>query len=157
MNAQPLMERPKTKLREELDTLAEASEGYLSPRSVVKWAEQHPDSALHAKFEWDDSKAAQKYRLSQARQIIRVHVETVVENGQNTRAFVSLQKDRVPERGYKALRDVLDDPVERRILVAQARRELARLRQKYAILEELGGVWDAIDAADSAAEMKEAG
>lgn len=43
----------------------------LTPSSVVKEAEPE-DAPLHPAFEWDDSEAANQYRLQQARSLIRV-------------------------------------------------------------------------------------
>ena len=40
--------------------------GLLDPRRVVDYA-RDPDTALHSKFEWDDSLAAEQRRLRQAR------------------------------------------------------------------------------------------
>lgn len=45
-------------------------DGRLMPADVVK-AARDEDSPLHSSFEWDDTEAAQKYRLHQARALIR--------------------------------------------------------------------------------------
>lgn len=47
-----------------------AKHGQLTPELVVEEA-QRPKSPLHQYFEWDDSAAAVKYRLEQARTLIR--------------------------------------------------------------------------------------
>ena len=52
--------------------------GRLTPEQVVDAAASE-DSALHECFTWDDSEAAAKWRLDEARAIIRsVRIETVV-------------------------------------------------------------------------------
>lgn len=147
----PFVEKPKTKLRAEIDTLINEGGGYLSPHRMVEWAREHPESTLHKRFQWDDKKAADAYRLSQARHLIRVHVEQVAESGAKVRAFVSLERHRMPDEGYQALRSVLDDPLERRLLVEQAKRELQRWREKYGILEELQSIVEAIEKGGGAA------
>src|SRR5690606_1315589 len=57
----------------ELERIREANDGRLRPEDVVVSA-QKQDSPLHAIFTWDDSKAANEYRLSQARRLIRLVV-----------------------------------------------------------------------------------
>ena len=61
----------KSKVSQELEEIRKRHIGILRPRDVVKYAE-NPDTALHDKFEWDDSLAGAKYRLQQAAEIIRI-------------------------------------------------------------------------------------
>ena len=116
----PFLDRPKTQLREEIESLIQEGGGYVSPHRVVEWARTNPESALHRRFQWDDAKAAAAYRLQQARAIIQVHVETVAETGAKTRAFVSLERHRNRDEGYQSLRDILDDPIEHIARIAEA-------------------------------------
>lgn len=44
--------------------------GCITPEAVVKAAE-NPNSPLHGLFEWDDAIAGHKYRVEQAREVIR--------------------------------------------------------------------------------------
>ncbi|HAZ61006.1 MAG TPA: hypothetical protein DCY89_05470 [Gammaproteobacteria bacterium] len=53
----------------ELSRIADAT-GALTPALVVE-AATDPESPLHDAFDWDDSAAAHKYRLVQARSMIR--------------------------------------------------------------------------------------
>jgi len=62
------------KIGEELSTLGEAIE----PSAVVKKA-KNKKAELHKCFEWDDTKAAEEYRLNRAREIMRM-ITVVVEN-----------------------------------------------------------------------------
>lgn len=62
---------------ERLQRLAELGGGVLTPDAVVNDAKS-AKSPLHRYFEWDDKKAADRYRLEQARELIRsvkVHIE----------------------------------------------------------------------------------
>jgi hypothetical protein len=66
-------------IRIELEKLQH--EGRLNPDNVIE-AAKDPNNVLHKRFEWDDSIAAQKYRLEQAEQLIKrvklnVRYETV--------------------------------------------------------------------------------
>ena len=49
--------------------LIEKSHGEVTPNLIVQFAKR-PDSALHAYFEWDDHKAAEKDRLHTAGRIV---------------------------------------------------------------------------------------
>jgi hypothetical protein len=75
--------RPRTEFKvdaqvagEELAKIKGHNSGDLTPEMVVK-AAQDVKSPLHAVFEWDDAKAAQEQRLTQARLLIRSVVVTV--------------------------------------------------------------------------------
>jgi hypothetical protein len=65
----------------------------LRPKAVVDAArnKKHP---LHPHFEWDDSVAAEAYRVDQARSLIRI-VRVISEETQDgtERAFISVKQD----------------------------------------------------------------
>lgn len=110
----------------------------LDPAVVVAWAKKHPTSALHARFTWDDSKAAREHRLWQARQII-TEVEVTYADGRVRQVYVSP----VPMRrrgGYLSLVDVLSEAGRRRQFLEQALAEYERANLKYEDLAELAGV-----------------
>lgn len=131
-------------LRDELEQIKSQHGGLLRPIDIIAWAKAHPKSALHTRFEWDNTKAAHEYRLEQARRIIRVQVTTIASV--DTRMFVSVKEQRkLPEGGYHSIEDALDDPDLYQQLLQEARLELNRLRRKYRRLEELQSVWEAID------------
>lgn len=122
-----------------------AGEGRLTPKDLVE--ESRPDDApLHGEFEWDDRAAAEAYRESQARYIIR-SIEVVVQHdgedvGQ-TRAFVALQDGGPCE--YTPIDVVMSDDSRRQELLRRALSELACFKQKYRSLTELSRVFDEID------------
>lgn len=108
---------------------------------LVDWAKRHPDSALYKAFEWDDTIAAQQYRLQQAAQLIRLHISK--EEG--VRTFVSLSVDRVTGGGYRHVQDVVKDTDLRTVMVADALAEFQRVRMKYRHLQEFVKVFEAVD------------
>jgi len=129
---------------EELNQLAESNGGLLKPFDVVTFA-MNPKTALHSKFQWDDSEAAHQYRLWQARTLIRCTVKVLPKVNVEYRAFVSLKSDRAnPGGGYRTTSSVLSRKDSRHALLEQALAELEAIRQKYKGIEELVEVFDAI-------------
>lgn len=124
-------------IREELLQI-KGTNDLLLAEDVVSWAAKHPSSALYSSLEWNNKKAADKYRLWQARQLIAIHV--ISEDGD--RRLVSLSIDRKDGGGYRNVDDVLPVPSLREILLDDALKELERLQAKYERLTELAKVWE---------------
>ena len=127
----------------ELLSIKEASKsGRLHPEDVVIEAEDE-SSALHDNFEWDDEVAGHEYRIEQARHLIRVVARPLDVGGKafSTRVFLRLPG----ETGYRTTVDVMTEPESRALALASALEELARVRVKYAHLQELAGVFSALD------------
>jgi hypothetical protein len=140
----------KTKrVRSELLRIAKLNRGVLTAESVVS-AARSKASPLHECFEWADTRAAQLWRLHQARNLIRVSVEIISPiNGQEVevRTFVSLTTDRNSEEGgggYRVLTTVLTDSERRKQMLSDALAEMSVFAQKYAMLKELAVVFAAI-------------
>ena len=115
-------------------------DGSITPEAVVEDSVD-PSAPLHGCFEWDDKKAAHKYRITQAQGIIRciVSVDTPASPETPVRAFVSTKQE------YKPITVVLDDEVARAELLHSALCELENFKRKYATLQELAGVFGAIE------------
>lgn len=129
---------------EELSHLAQ--QGMLKPEKVVEYA-QSENTHLHKCFEWNDSKAANRYRLNQARQQISMYI-MVVESPKGPvkiRAFQSLPSDRLAGGGYRKTTDILKDDALVAELVGSAMKDLATVRQRYEAVQALKPVWDAAD------------
>lgn len=134
-------------IQEELEAIRESNDGLLRAEDVLEFAKD-PETALHKRFDWDDSTAANKFRLMQARAIIRVNLIVPESTGMSVRAYVSLMGDRrLPGGGYRSLSDIMGNQELRRQLLAQAMREARLWREKYKNLQELAGVFGAIDEA----------
>ena len=130
-----------------LERLARKTGGLLTPDGVLR-AAASPKSPLHGYFTWDDTEAARAWRLHQARHLIasvRVQLVGPATPQEPVRAWVSVQSDE--GRAYRALDAILADPPARQDLLMAALRELERVRRQYATLEELSGVWAALDGA----------
>ena len=113
-----------------------ATHGRLEPSDIVDESrdEQAP---LHRCFEWNDAAAAEKYRQSQAANIIRsiVTVQETERGPQEVRSYVHVQT------GYQPISVVVNSEEQMNTLLRSALRELSAFRQKYsalsALLEEL--------------------
>ncbi len=126
---------------EELKAIAKNDGGVLRPERVVDFA-RDPTTALHAAFTWDDSEAAEAWRLHQARNIIRVSVQVVERAGKplTVPVFVSLQADRNAGGGYRETYAVMGDKDTRAALLAEARRDMEAFEERFAMFEELAEV-----------------
>ncbi len=110
-------------------------DGRIMPEDVVA-AARSARSPLHSHFEWDDTAAAQQYRLEQARYLLRVVVTTVPHTTTQVRAFVSLSN----ETGYRQTLNVMVNKDFRAQLLEDAYKDMERFRLKYQHLQELRGV-----------------
>lgn len=132
---------------DELDRIQVAHGGMLRAEDVVDFA-RDDRTALHARFEWDDDVAGHEWRLEQARRIIRFRV-TYVDTGDGepvrVRMHVSLPNDRVHGGGYRNTVDVLSVPDLRKQLLESAKRDMQAFKDKYGLLAELAGVFEAMD------------
>jgi hypothetical protein len=136
----------QTTIVDALKRIAEDHDGILRPRDIVE-AARDEESPLHSQFDWDDSTAAEKHRLWQARQLTRVLVTFEPGVGGKMipcRVFTSLTPDR-EDSGYRVTAAVMDDPAQRAQMLADAYADMRRFRLKYQHLVELAKVFEAID------------
>lgn len=142
-------------VRDRLEFLAQANGGVLTPAAVVEDAVDEA-SPLHSYLTWDDSEAAHKQRLSEARRLIR-SVRIIVHETHVTIRPVSWVRDPdLPsaQPGYVSTRSLVTDrdrarraieaELERVGLVLKRTRDLALTldmeAEVDAFLEELGAL-----------------
>lgn len=131
--------------KEELELIRGKHGGMLRPKDVVTFA-RDPKTSLHNRFVWDDTEAAQKYRIVQAHKIIRVTVTMIPHKNETFRAYVSLLGDRGGRNGgYRAVVEVLTDDDLRAAMLEEALAELDVFRERYGKLEALASVFEALD------------
>lgn len=107
-------------------------------------AARDENTELHKCFEWDDSLAAEKWRLKQARDVVHhlvIKEETVPEDRPEIRFFVKPKSD----EGYKPVKLVVQNEDEYKALLEKAWAELHAFKVKYSILNELQEIFDLID------------
>lgn len=131
----------------ELEQIRRAAGGYLRPTDIVEYA-RNEASVLHSYFTWDDSEAAYKYRLAEARALIRVCVHVSEQTSEKIRAFVSLTPDRNSSGGYRAIADVLDNQILMEVLMKDVIAELAAFKRKFERFRELAEINGLIEEAD---------
>lgn len=138
----------KSKVLRELEFIKKQKRRDLRPEDVVEFAKENKRSELHRHFEWDDGAAADKYRLDQARNIIRVHVTLVTPPGANrtvsVSAFVSLPDNR--GNGYESIVDVMNNEERSTVLLQDTIRRLMQIRE-ISLFPELDDVTKAINKA----------
>lgn len=120
----------------------------VKPEQVVEKARDEA-SELHKCFDWDDSSAAEKYRLHQARNVIN-HLIVVKREVDNTEKepiqFRVMMKNNASQgSGYKQTIVMIQDEDEYNKLLETAYRELHAFKQKYSCLTELANILALID------------
>jgi len=108
-------------------------------------------SPLHDCFEWDDSKAAEGFRIVQAREILRFLVVVIEEDNQEesktVRAYIapsSIGKE--DNTSYVTVGDVCEDEDLSAAYIRQLNRELIGIRNKIKNFKVFSEVVKAIDA-----------
>lgn len=116
-----------------LESLAERDGGRLTPDAVVE-AARDPTSPLHDHFTWDDTLAAQKCRLDEARTLIR-SIRVVVRTSPllvQAPQFVRDPTLPTDQQGYVSIGRLMNDEERSRLVVVEefARASAALARAK---------------------------
>lgn len=120
----------------------------IKPDMIVQYAKDNPDSEIHKCMTWDDTKAADKWRLHEARMIVRslvITIETEERKEQPIRMF--LRTDTTS--GYKETVRIYQNEDELNGMLRMAKAELVAFEKKYRILsntEELKEIFKFIHA-----------
>lgn len=126
----------------------EAEHGAVMPAEFVERS-RPADALTHDLFEWDDSAAAESYRLSQARRVISSIKVTFHEHERVAPAFLSVKLrpvgDNLPVRGYVTTQRAMSDQYMRAQVLDEARKQLLAWRTRYQHLQELSDVFAKID------------
>jgi hypothetical protein len=146
---------------ETLQQITSRHRGELRPADVVKEAKRR-QSPLHPYFEWDNTKAAQQYRLEQARDLIRSVEVVIVDHTPDGpkevtvhRKFPNLQEGgRRGTSPYRDMNAVMENEDMTEMLVQRALEDLEIFKARYQHLKQLKGVITEIDRAAKAAERR---
>lgn len=130
----------------------EKEKGEVTAENLLESARPE-NSIMHKCFEWDDTVAAEKYRLFEAKNaisnLVKVTVKSDSEKPKEHRAYVNVN----PDRGFGAkgsfisIERALSDEETRKIVLKKALDELISFQKKYEDLTELNKVFSAVDEA----------
>lgn len=145
--ARPGTRWSKTAIREVVNRfkLIRAQNGGSITASLVLDDARDERSPLHKYFEWDDSKAAEKWRLEQARKLIQQHYVIVTMPGQEATAPVRAQviiEEEDGERGYRSVVAVMKNEEFSDQVLDRAREEMRMWIARYENFTELKGAVD---------------
>lgn len=139
-----------------LDKVAEAlralekDAGRLIPADVVD-AARRPDSPLHSHFEWDDSAAAEKFRLDQARALIRtVKIEvTVREVPLQVCSYVRDPDADTADAGYRSVVKLRSEQDSARAAIVEEMKRVANAVRRAKSLAAVLGMTDEFTQIDA--------
>jgi hypothetical protein len=112
----------------------------ITPEKVLERAKDE-NSELHKCFEWNNDVAAEKYRIIQAGNVVRMlYIEPKGEGAPPVRVL-----SRTSDTVYQPTRIFLTNTTEYEALLKRALSELESFRNKYKTLSELEQVFEQID------------
>ena len=142
-------------------TEIEERDGEVTSRTFLEYSRPE-DSETHDMFEWDDSIAAEKYRLVQSGKIISQLQVELVRVGDSAPRQLNIEVERqepvqrvnafvnVAPRGtrmtasFNNFVNAMSDEEKSRQVLENALADLKALEEKYRMYEELAGVFAAI-------------
>ena len=115
--------------------------GKFTPMEVLEKAKDET-TELHKCFEWNDSIAAEKYRLEQAKNIIRM---LVYEKETKEQPVVRYYAKTETKHVYQPTKQFLVQEDEYQGLLRRALAELEAFKNKYHTLTELENIFEAME------------
>lgn len=128
-----------------IEMLREKFKGELTPQDILDDA-RNDNSPLHSFFEWDDNAAAEQYRLSQARGLIRSVVAIYVQEDRpavRTRAYVHIPQGETSH--YREASHAMSQKSTREAVLKRALEELIGWQKRYHSLHEFADLCGEID------------
>jgi len=152
----PLSNKVAEEIGPEIHALMQKNDGEeLTPDAYLDWAKENPNSRSHGQFDWEDTVAARKWRVHQARNIINsIEIRVIDERGDavNVPAFINIVRSDEEEgtrQLYTSYENVLNDEESSSQVVARACRDFLSWRRRYLLLRgklPLADIYDATDA-----------
>jgi len=112
--------------------------GTLNAKDVVEESKD-PSSPLHRIFEWENDKAAESWRINQAKALIR-SVVVVIEHKETpckVRAFVSVADGPHNKASYVPITEATSNGYAKKYLMNCAKHDMECFAAKYRTLSEL--------------------
>lgn len=120
----------------------EIGDNGITPQEIVEKARDE-NSELHKCFEWDDTIAAEKYRIQQAKTILLNLVVINIDKEETPRRVYQISSQK---NVYQPVKFFLQNSDEYSLLLKRAKEELIAIRKRYAEIAELETVFEAIDS-----------
>ena len=128
------------KVYEEIQTIGDS----YTPKDILAYARENEESELHKCFDWNDTTAAEKWRIHTARQICCSLKVVVTQENKEPVAYRLIQTDK-EEKAYKPVTFTVRNDDEYSRLLKQAKEELAAFKKRYKSIVELESVINEID------------
>lgn len=122
--------------------LEEIGDCRITPQEVLEKA-RDVNSELHKCFEWDDSIAAEKYRLHQARAVL---INLVYKTEKKDVAPVRYFQLTTEKNTYQPTVSFLKQEDEYQALLRRAKAELEAFKRRYHTLVELAEIFEIMEA-----------
>lgn len=119
----------------------EIGDNRISPQELLEKA-RDVNSELHKCFEWNDSIAAEKYRLQQARGVL---VNLVYKTEKKDAEPIRYLQVTTQKNVYQPTKMFLVQEDEYQALLKRAKSELESFKKRYHTLSELQEVFEAIE------------
>lgn len=116
--------------------------GSITPEILVKEAKKR-NSPLHKIFEWNDTKAAENYRLQQARILLNNIQVTIVTDNESKN--ISVYEVTSVKEGYKSIDTFSPDDIEYVRITIE--RDLFFLKKKLSLYKQFDKVLECINQA----------
>lgn len=116
-----------------------------TPQQILEKA-RDSNTELHKCFTWDDTEADEKWRISEARAVVRnlkIIEQKPDKQTEPTTIRVFYKTDN--ESGYKPTKLILKKPDEYKSLVERCRSELLAIKQKFNSISEYEEIWEMIN------------
>ena len=116
-----------------------------TPQQILEKA-RDSNTELHKCFTWDDTEAAEKWRISEARAVVRnlkIIEQKPDKQPEPTTIRVFYKTDN--ESGYKPTKLILKKTDEYKSLVERCRSELLAIKQKSNSISEYEEIWEMIN------------
>lgn len=136
----------------------EARDGEVTAKAFLE--ESRPEeSPTHNCFEWDDTEAAERWRLWQANQTIRDLCVTIISDDKDSApikipVFINTERTKVSTARFMSIDSALEDREKRSVILQNALDELKAFERKYEKLSELSEVFAAANKARKKTERR---
>ena len=133
----------------EVMEMIEKRDGELTKEAFLE--ESRPEDApTHNLFDWDDTTAAEKYRLTQARMCIQDIEITILQHDEPKKihAFVNTTLGKNNNASYSNISVAMADENKRKSVLHNALTELKTFEFKYSEYSELAGIINEIHKAE---------